>query len=335
MRAMVLRTFGFPDAKGPLVLTDVPRPEVGAGDILIRVSCCGVCHTDLHTVIGELPDVILPRIPGHEVVGVVEEAGKDVRHFQEGQRVGAAWLHSACGVCRFCRRGDENLCERALFNGFHVDGGYAEFMKVPEAFAYALPEVFTDEEAAPLLCAGIIGYRALRLSQVKPGGTLGLFGFGASAHIAIQVARKWDCRVFVFTRSEDHRALARRLGAEWVGAAQEDPPAKVEGAIIFAPVGALFLDALRVLDRGGTAASAGIHMSPIPEIDYDYLLYHERTMRSVANATRRDGEELLRVAAEIPVRTTTQAFPLEKANEALALLKAGRVNGAAVLRIGP
>ncbi len=335
MKAMVLREFGRPHENGPLVLADVPMPDVGDADILIRVSCCGVCHTDLHTVEGELPSLNLPRIPGHEVVGRVEKAGKDARRFKEGQRVGAAWLHSACGVCRFCRRGDENLCERARFNGYQADGGYAEFMAVPEGFAYALPEVFTDEEAAPLLCAGIIGYRALRLSGVKPGGTLGLFGFGASAHIAIQVARKWGCRVFVFTRSEDHRALARRLGADWVGAAQDDPPAKVDGAVIFAPVGALFLDALRVLDRGGTAASAGIHMSPIPELDYDRLLYHERTMRSVANATRGDGEELLGVAAKIPVRTTTQAFPLEKANDVLALLKAGRINGAAVLRIGP
>ena len=334
MKALVLRRFGPPDANGPLILADVPVPEVGAADILIRVSCCGVCHTDLHTVEGELPNLTLPRIPGHEVVGVVEKAGKAARRFQEGQRVGAAWLHSACGVCRFCRRGDENLCERARFNGYQTDGGYAEFMAVPEAFAYALPEVFTDEEAAPLLCAGIIGYRALRLSRVEPGGTLGLFGFGASAHIAIQVARKRDCRVFVFTRSEEHRALARRLGAEWTGGAQDEPPAKVDGAIIFAPVGALYLDALRVLDRGGTAASAGIHMSRIPELDYD-LLYNERVMRSVANATRRDGEEFLSAAAEIPVRTTTQAFPLEKANEALALLKAGKVNGAAVLRVRP
>jgi len=333
MKAMVLRAFGPPDASGPLVSSDVPRPEVGAGEILIRVSCCGVCHTDLHTVVGELPDVVLPRIPGHEVVGVVDRAGKGAHRFKEGQRVGAAWLHSACGVCRFCLRGEENLCERAQFNGFHVDGGYAEFMKVPEAFAYALPDVFADEDAAPLLCAGIIGYRALRLSQVKPGGTLGLFGFGASAHIAIQVARKWDCRVFIFTRSEEHRALARKLGADWVGGAKDDPPAKVDGAVIFAPVGALYLDALRVLDRGGTAASAGIHMSPIPELDYDRLLYHERTIRSVANATRRDGEELLGIAAQIPVRTTTQSFPLEKANEVLALLKAGRINGAAVLRV--
>ena len=335
MKAMVLGEFGPPGEEGPLVLADVPGPEVGPADILIRVSCCGVCHTDLHTIAGELPGLSLPRIPGHEVVGVVEKAGKDARRFKEGQRVGAAWLHSACGVCRFCRRAEENLCERAQFNGYHVDGGYAEFMRVPEAFAYALPEGFPDEQAAPLLCAGIIGYRALRLSRVKPGGTLGLFGFGAAAHIAIQVARKWDCRVFVFTRSEDHRALARRLGAEWAGAAQDDPPAKVDGAIIFAPVGALFLDALRVLDRGGAAASAGIHMSPVPELDYDRLLYHERVMRSVANATRRDGEELLGIAAQIPVRTTTQVFPLEKANEVLALLKAGRINGAAVLRIRP
>ena len=332
MRAMVLGAFG-PAAGDPLEMRDVPVPEAGPEDILIRVRCCGVCHTDLHAVEGELRETKLPLVPGHEVVGVVERAGERAGRFEVGQRVGAAWLRSSCGTCRFCLSGRENLCESALFNGYHADGGYAEYMAVPEKFAYAVPAAFADEEAAPLLCAGIIGYRSLRLSGIGPGGTLGLYGFGASAHIALQIARFWGCRVFVFTRSEAHRAMALEIGAEWAGSARDDPPSKLDGAVIFAPVGALYLDALRALDRGGTAASAGIHMSPVPEIDYDGLLYHERKMLSVANATRRDGEELLRIAAEIPVRTTVRTFPLEAANEALRELKAGRINGAAVLKI--
>jgi len=250
-----------------------------------------------------------------------------------GDRVGAAWLRSACGKCRFCLSGRENLCETARFNGYHADGGYAEYMAVPEKFAYAIPDRFTDENAAPLLCAGIVGYRALVLSGIQPGGTLGLYGFGGSAHIAIQIAKHWGVRVFVFTRGAEHRELAKTLGADWAGTAKDDPPAKLTNAIIFAPVGSLYLDALRVLDRGGTVASAGIHMSPVPEMDYAKYLYHERRMTSVANATRKDGEELLRVAADIPVRTTVQTFPLEAANDVLRLLKAGKVNGAAVLQI--
>jgi propanol-preferring alcohol dehydrogenase len=226
------------------------------------------------------------------------------------------------------------LCESARFNGYHADGGYAEYMAVDEKFAYAIPDGFGDAEAAPLLCAGIVGYRALALSEAQAGGILGLYGFGGSAHIVIQVARHRGARVFVFTRSEEHRQLARTLGADWVGTSKDDPPAKLTNAILFAPVGSLYLDALRVMDRGGTVVSAGIHMSPIPEIDYDRYLYHERKMLSVANATRRDGEELLAVAAEIPVRTTVKTFPLEAANEALADLKAGRIDGAAVLKIG-
>ena len=332
MRAMVLGA-ARPAADSPLELRELPVPVPGPDDILIRVGCCGVCHTDLHEAEGELPDGKRPLVPGHEAVGVVERVGERAARFRPGERVGAAWLRSACGACRFCRSGRENLCESARFNGHHADGGYAEYMVVPEAFAYAVPEAFTDEEAAPLLCAGIIGYRSLRLSGITPGGTLGLYGFGASAHIALQVARSWDCRVFVFSRGEAHRAMALELGAEWAGSAKDQPPARLDAAVIYAPVGALYLDALRVLDRGGTVASAGIHMSPVPEIDYDGLLYHERKMLSVANATRRDGEELLRISAEIPVRTAVRAFPLEAANEALALLKAGKIDGAAVLKI--
>jgi len=330
---MVLAGFR-PPAERPLELRDVPVPQVGPEDILIRVRRCGVWHTDLHIVERELPEARLPLIPGHEVIGTVEKAGEKAGRFKPGQRVGAAWLRSACGTCRFCRSGRENLCESARFNGYHADGGYAEYMAVGEKFAYAVPDGFGDDEAAPLMCAGIVGYRALVLSEVRAEGLLGLYGFGGSAHITIQIARHRGARVFVFTRSAQHQEHARELGAEWAGTAQDEPPAGLTNAIIFAPVGSLFLDALRVLDRGGVAVSAGIHMSPIPEMDYDRYLYHERKMLSVANATRRDGEELLKVAAEIPARTTVRTFPLEAANEALAELKAGRLDGAAVLKIG-
>jgi propanol-preferring alcohol dehydrogenase len=333
MKAMVLGASG-PVAGKPLELKDVPVPGFGPEDILIRVRVCGVCHTDLHAVEGELPETKLPLIPGHEVIGVVERAGERAGRFEVGDRVGAAWLRSTCGSCRFCRSGRENLCESARFNGYHADGGYAEYMAVPEKFAYAVPDRFSDEEAAPLMCAGIVGYRALALSGFVRDGVLGLYGFGASAHIALQIAKHRGARVFVFTRSEEHRKLALELGAEWAGAAEDEPPAKLTNAVIFAPVGALYLDALRALDRGGTVASAGIHMSPIPELDYDRMLYYERRMVSVANATRTDGEELLKIAAEIPVRTTVRTFPLEAANDVLKLLKAGRINGAAVLKVG-
>lgn len=333
MKAMVLAGFR-PPAERPLELREVPVPAVGPEDILIKVRCCGVCHTDLHVVGKELPEARLPLIPGHEVVGVVEKAGERARRFRAGQRVGAAWLRSACGACRFCLSGRENLCESARFNGYHADGGYAEYMVVGEAFAYALPDRFGDAEAAPLLCAGIVGYRALRLSGIEPGGVLGLYGFGGSAHIAIQVARHGGARTFVFTRGAKHQRLAHELGADWVGTAKDEPPARLTGAIIFAPAGGLYLDALRVMDRGGTVVSAGIHMSPIPEMDYDRYLYHERRMLSVANATRRDGEELLKIAAEIPVKTTIRTYPLEAANEALDDLLSGRLDAAAVLKIG-
>jgi alcohol dehydrogenase, propanol-preferring len=333
MRAMVLGALK-PIEEGPLELRDLPIPEPGAGEILIKVRCCGVCHTDLHVVTGELPRHRLPLIPGHEVVGTVVKEGEGARRFRAGQRVGAAWLRSACGACRFCRSGRENLCEKAAFNGYDADGGYAEYMVLPDKYAYAIPDRFSDEEAAPLLCAGIVGYRALVLSGIEPGGTLGLYGFGGSAHIGLQIAKHRGAGVFVFTRSAAHREMARALGADWVGTAQDEAPAKLTNAIIFAPVGELYLDALRRLDRGGTVVSAGIHMSPIPEMDYDTLLYHERKMLSVANATRQDGKALLKAAAEIPVRTTVQTFPLEAANVALKLLQSGQINGAAVLKIG-
>lgn len=333
MRAVIVKEFA-PIERNPLELVDIPVPEPGPEEILIRNKVCGVCHTDLHTVEGELPQVKLPIIPGHEVVGIVEKRGENASRFKEGDRVGVAWLYSACGECEFCLRGNENLCVTPRFTGCSVNGGFADYMVVPEKFAYVIPErLYDDIEAAPLLCAGIIGYRALRLSEIKPGQRLGLYGFGASAHIAIQVALYWECEVYVFSRSEVHRVLARKLGAYWTGSSEDEPPSKLHSSIIFAPAGALVLDALSSLEKGGTVALAGIYMTPIPEMDYVKYLYQERTLRSVANATRQDGEELLRIAAEIPIHTVTQVFTLEEANKALQLLKAGKINGAAVLQV--
>ena len=333
MRAMVLGEFK-PVEERPLELTELPVPVPAAGEIVVRVSVCAVCHTDLHTVEGELPGVKLPIIPGHQIIGTVEEMGEGTGRFKKGARAGIAWLHSACGKCRFCLSGRENLCLEGRFTGYHAPGGYAEYCRVPERFAYAIPEGFPDVEAAPLLCAGIIGYRALRLSGIKPVGVIGLYGFGASAHVAIQIAKHWDCRVFVFSRGANHRALAQELGADWTGDVREQPPGKTGAAIIFAPAGGLVPVALKNSEKGGTVALAGIYMTEIPPLDYDKDLYYERSVRSVANATREDGEELLKIAAEIPVRTTTEIFPLEQANGVLERLKAGKINGAAVLQIG-
>ena len=332
MKAMVLQRFG-PAETAPLQYQDAALPEPSVGEVRIKVRACGVCHTDLHTVEGDLPEVRLPVIPGHQVVGVVEKRGRGAGRFREGDRVGAAWLYSACGTCEFCLRGDENLCREGRFTGYHTDGGYAEYLVAPERFIYALPPVFQDVEAAPLLCAGIIGYRALRLSGIRPGQRLGLYGFGASAHVAIQVARQRGCQVYVFSRSAEHRRLAEKLGAAWTGTAKDAPPAGLRAAIIFAPAGELVLDALSAVEPGGTVALAGITMTAIPQMDYVKHLYKERILRSVANATRRDGEELLAVAAEIPIRPTTETFRLGEANQALLKLKQGRINGAAVLVI--
>jgi len=265
------------------------------------------------------------------VVGVVDRVGPGVTRFREGDRVGVGWLHSACGQCRFCQEGRENLCPEAKFTGYDVHGGFAEFTLASEAFAHSIPPGFSDVEAAPLLCAGVIGFRALRLSGVKKGSSLGLYGFGASAHLALQVARYWGCQVFVFTRSQEHRALARQLGAAWAGGAETEPPGRLDAAIIFAPAGKLVAQALQGLERGGTLVLAGIYMSPIPELDYSRHLYHEKTIRSVANSTSQDAEDFLRLAGEIPVRTTVQVFSLEEANRALLQLKGGQVQGAAVL----
>jgi len=333
MKAMILKKFA-PIEENPLELVDLPNPEPGPEDILIRIDVCGVCHTDLHTVEGDLLEVKLPIVPGHQVVGRVAKRGKKASRFKEGERVGVAWLYSTDTTCAYCKRGNENLCPHARFTGFHENGGYEEYMVIPEKFVYVIPEIFEDEEAAPLLCAGIIGYRALRLSEIQPGQRLGFIGFGASAHVAIQVAVHWSCDVYVFSRSEEHRALAERLGAVWTGTSKDDPLEKMDSIVNFTPAGPTVLDGMRMLDKGGTQALAGIYMSPIPEMDYMKYLYHERTLRSVANATRQDGEELLKIAAEIPIRTTTQVFPLEEANSVLKLLKHSKIDGAGVLKIG-
>ncbi|MDE3119469.1 MAG: zinc-dependent alcohol dehydrogenase family protein, partial [Nitrospirota bacterium] len=330
MRAMVMHEGG--DVAGNrLTLQERPIPEPGAGVVRLKVLVCGVCRTDLHIVEEELPPAKRPIVPGHEVVGIVDRVGAGVRAIKEGDRVGIAWLQQTCGRCEFCASGRENLCLGARFTGYHEDGGYADYALVPEAFAYPLPPVLTDEEAAPLLCAGIIGYRALRLSGVRPGQRLGLYGFGASAHLTIQVAKHWGCSVYVCSLREEHRKLARDLGAAWVGGAADAPPDKLHGAIIFAPAGEIVPAALRALDRGGTVAIAGIHMTDIPPINYDRDLFGERTIRSVTANTKQDGLDFLREAAAVPIRPHTRRFRLEEANHALQQLKAGTFQGAAVL----
>lgn len=331
MKAMLLRK-PAPVETSPLEMAELPLPAPGPGEIRIQVRACGICHTDLHIVEGELTLPRLPVVPGHQIVGIVDARGKGVSRFREGDRVGVPWLGSTCGRCIFCQQGNENLCDQARFTGYHADGGYAQYALAREAFALALPGPFPDVAAAPLLCAGVIGFRAFRLSGVRRGERLGLYGFGASAHIVIQVAIHKGCQVYVFTRGEEHRQLARRLGAVWAGGAEDDPGARMESSIIFAPAGGLVPEALRLLRKGGSLILAGIYMSPIPVMDYQ-LLYQERSIRSVANSTRQDAQELLRLAAEIPLHTEVEEFPLAEANRALQLLKQGRIRGAGVLRI--
>ena len=331
MKAQLLSAPGPVDAS-PFQLREVPRPVPAAHEILVKVKTCGICHTDLHVVEGELHLPKLPLVPGHQIIGIVENVGTDVSKWKPGDRVGVPWLYSTCGKCEYCRTGRENLCENARFTGFHVDGGFAEFTVVHEDFAYRIPDNFPDDHAAPLMCAGVIGYRSLRLSDIMPGQRIGLYGFGASAHIAIQILRHLQCEVYVFTRGKHHRELAEELGAAWTGSAEETPPHQIESAVIFAPAGQIVPEALRVLKRGGTVALAGIHMSPIPGMEYN-LLYEERTLRSVANSTRKDVTELLEVAAEIPIRTEIDVFPLQEANRALQKLKRSQIAGSGVLRI--
>jgi propanol-preferring alcohol dehydrogenase len=331
MRACVLSSPG-PVEAAPLQLRDVPVPEPAADEILVRVHACGVCRTDLHVIEGELPPRLSPVTPGHQVVGTVERPGRSASLYRSGARVGVAWLHRTCGVCEFCRSGKENLCDRADFTGYTGNGGFAEYVTVPESFAYPIPDALSDTEAAPLLCAGIIGFRCLRLSGIRQPAALGLYGFGAAAHIAIQVARYWGIEVFAFTRHPRHQQLARELGAVWAGDASAPPPSRLDAAIIFAPAGELVPPALTALKKGGTLILGGIHMSTIPALPYE-LLYHERTIRSVANNTREDGRDFLKLAGEIPLHPQVQVFTLEDANQALLALKTDAIRGAAVLRI--
>ena len=314
----------------PLQFTDVAVPRPGRGEILVRMHACAVCRTDLHVVEGELPPRKSPIIPGHQIVGTVEDLGPDAQRFSKGTRVGIAWLHRTDGTCEYCRAGKENLCDHPSFTGYTVDGGYAEYVVAPQDFVYPIPEGFSDDQAAPLLCAGIIGFRSLRLSGIEKGGRLGLYGFGAAAHVAIQVARHWGAEVYASTRDVRHQQLALELGAKWAGGTLAEPPVKLDAAIIFAPAGEIVPAALKALKKGGTLALGGIHMSPIPSLDYN-LLYGERVIRSVANNTRQDGEDFLRIAAEIPIRTQVQRFPLREANQALNKLKNDAIKGAAVL----
>ncbi len=322
-----------PVEQRPLAYEEIADPETRDGEILLDVSVCGVCRTDLHVVEGDLPPAQPSIVPGHQVVGRVSACGPGAHRFREGDRVGVAWLHRVCGECKFCRAGRENLCREPTFTGWHAHGGYAERIRVPESFAYPMPGVFSDEEVAPLLCAGIIGYRALRRSAIEPRGRLGLYGFGSSAHIALQVALHWECEVYVCTRSSEARRLARELGAVWAGKAEERPPVPLDAAVLFAPAGGLVPVALRALGPGGTLACAGITMSDIPSIQYGKELFEERVLTSVTANTRQDGEEFLSIAAAIPIRPHTTPFALAEANEALLQLKLGSFAGSGVLRI--
>ncbi len=322
-----------PAARRPLELVERPDPEPGPGEVRVAVSACGCCRTDLHVIEGDLDLVHLPVVPGHQVVGTVDALGDGCRRIALGERIGVPWLHRTCGHCGYCLRGEENLCERAAFTGWTVDGGYADFVTVPEDFAVRLPGSLTDLEVAPLLCAGVIGYRALRRAEVQPGETVALLGFGASAHLAIQVLHHWGCDVMVMSRGEGHRALARELGAVWVGHSSERPPRLCDRAVVFAPAGELVPVALSVVRPGGTVSLAGIHMTPVPSFEYP-LLWGERSLRSVANMTRRDAEEFMALAAEAGVSTSIEVFPLEAAGEALEAIAADRVGGAAVLSMG-
>jgi propanol-preferring alcohol dehydrogenase len=330
MRAMLLpRPAAIADR--PLRLEEVPDPTPGPGQVLVAVRACAICRTDLHLVEGELPMLRTPVVPGHQVVGRVAARGEGAARFREGDRVGIAWLRRTCGRCLHCATDRENLCERAQFTGWHADGGYAEYAVVDEDYAYAIPDIFDDVQAAPLLCAGIIGYRALTLAAVRPGGRLGMYGFGSSAHVTIQLARGRNMEVYVCTREASHRELARSLGAAWVGGLRDPMPHRAEGTIVFAPAGELVPVALRNLARGGTLALAGIYMTPIPRLEYEAELFYERGIRSVTANTRSDGAAFLAEASRVSVRLATTEFPLEVANQALELLKTGALAGSGVL----
>ncbi len=329
---MVLRR---PDAieTSPLALEEREPPVPADDELLVRVRTCGVCRTDLHVCEGDLPPKQPAIVPGHEIVGVVERAGASCARFMSGDRVGIAWLRETDQTCKFCRRERENLCPNARFTGWDHDGGYAEFATIREAYAYAIPDAINDEHAAPLLCAGIIGFRAIKRAQIEAGMTVGLYGFGGSAHLAIQVLKHWRCTVFVMSRGGVHRELAEELGADWIGDAEQQPPQTLDAAIMFAPAGELVPPAMRALDRGGVLAIAGIYLSEIPPLDYERDLFYERELRSVTANTRADGEEFLRIAGEIPIKSYTVPMKLEEANRALSMLKHDELRGAAVLHV--
>ena len=333
MRVMALRAYG---QVGTHLLRSEERaiPAPGPDEVLLRVRACGVCHTDLHLCAGELPPRPLPVVPGHQIVGSVVQTGPAVPSdlgLTPGRRVGVGWLHTACGVCRFCRSGRENLCPHIRFTGYDADGGYADYALAPAGYAYPLPDRFSDTEAAPLLCAGVIGWRALRRAGVRPGDRVGLFGFGASAHIVLQLLVAWGCAVAVFSRGPAHLRLAADLGAAWTGTYAEQAPWPLERAVIFTPAGQTVIEALGRLDAGGVLAIASVHLSPIPALDHDHLLLGEREIRSVTAATRQDAADFLAVAGRLPLHIQAGEWPLEAAESALHALKTGRVDGAAVL----
>ncbi|HSU68967.1 MAG TPA: zinc-dependent alcohol dehydrogenase family protein [Tepidisphaeraceae bacterium] len=330
MKAMVLHN-PAPISTGPLRLEEVAGPEVSGNEIRVKVEACGLCRTDLHVTEGELPPHRRPVVPGHQVVGRVDGCGPEAKRFKPGDRVGIAWLRFTCGKCKYCTSGHENLCPFAKFTGYDADGGYAEYAAVREDFAYAIPPALDSVAATPLLCAGIIGYRALKRAEVKPGCRLGLYGFGSSAHLCIQIARHWGCKVYAMTRDERHQALARELGATWAGSTDDPAPEPLDSAILFAPVGTLVPPALAALDMGGTLAVAGIYLTDIPPLNYERHLFHEKNLRSVTANTRKDGEELLALAAQIPLVPQTTTFPLADANRALQMLKSDGISGAGVL----
>jgi propanol-preferring alcohol dehydrogenase len=349
MKAMVLKEFceiavegeprdtaRLPVKENPLELVELPDPLPGSNEVLVKVSACGICHTEIDEIEGRLIPPKFPVVLGHEVVGRVQALGPRVTRFKVGDRVGIAWIYSSCERCKFCSRGDENLCDQFRATGLDANGGYSQYTVVSQDFIYPIPERFSDAQAAPLLCAGVIGYRALRLSEIHPGETLGLYGFVASAHIAIQVAKHWNCKVFVFTRPGQklHQQLAKKLGADWVGATGDRPPEKLQRAIDFTPVGEPVREALRVLEKGGRLVINAIRkINPIPALEYAEFVWYEKELKSVANVARQDALEFLPLAAEIPIIPEVQEFELEQANEALRLLKQGRIQGAGVLRM--
>jgi len=333
VEAVLLRKNG-PTYSSPLAIPDIPDSLPGRGEIRVKVSACAICQTDLHVIEGDIPPRRLPLVPGHQVVGTVDALGPGAGRSPAGTRVGIAWLAKTCGTCPFCASGRENLCEAPRFTGYHRDGGYAEYAVVPEDFAYAVPSAFSDAEAAPLLCAGIIGYRALRRAGLPKGGTLAIYGFGSSAHIVIQLALHRGSKVFVCARGEKHRELARTMGASWVGKEPAGMPEAADSAILFAPVGELVPPALMHLKKGGTLSLGGIHMSDVPAMKYEECLFYEKTVRSVTANPRRDGEDLRREAAYIPIRPPVTTFFLEKANEALQALKRDKLKGTGVLAVG-